>query len=122
MKDFDFYFQLNSCVEIFVPSTLNRNEHSADAEAVQATIVDHLISRFSEMFGGATVIDGVGGWFDGSNVIKESVKIVQAYCTAEQFGANLEKVVTLARKVCREMNQDAVTLRFNGQTAFISQN
>ena len=112
-------FELDSKVSIYVPSTCNVNE--ADTNDLQGKFVTLVIKQFSEMFGGATATDAVGGWLsEDKGIVTEKIKIVYAYCTKDSFAKNYHNVLTIAQKICTEMKQEAVTIEYNGKAAFIT--
>ena len=112
-------FTLDSKVAIYVPSTNNVSE--ADAAGLQTKFVNTLIAEFSRMFGGATAMDVRGGWMcDNGQIVTENVQIVYSFCTGAAFEANAAAVVGLAKRICKEMSQEAVTLEYNNGVAFIT--
>ena len=118
-KSYAYLFELDSKVSIYVPSTCNVDK--ADDTDLQGKFVNLLIMEFSEMFGGATATDAVGGWFSkDAGIVKETVKIVYAYCTKEGFLNHIDRVLALAQQICIEMKQEAVTVEYNGKVAFIT--
>lgn len=118
-KDIAFLFELDSRVSIYVPSTCDVDK--ADEGDLQGKFVNIIIKEFSEMFGGATATDAIGGWFSkDAGIVKERVKIVYAYCTKEAFVQNFDRVLALAKQICIEMSQEAVTVEYNGKAAFIT--
>jgi hypothetical protein len=112
-------FELDSKVSIYVPSTSEVNK--ADIGNLQDYFVNQTIKEFSELFGGATATDAVGGWLSKEKgIVTERIKIVYAYCTKEAFANAYDQVLSLARQICLAMNQEAVTLEYNGKVAFIT--
>lgn len=114
-KELNFKFDLNCKWAIYVPSTMNVNEHIDNTKEVE-----RIIGELSDLFGGATATPALGGWRcnDGS-VVTEKVTIVYAYCTSELSVEHADEVLTIARRICREFNQEAVTVEYNGQIAFV---
>ena len=112
-------FTLDSKVAIYVPSTNNVSE--LDKNALQYYFENLILSEFSEMFGGATAQKAVGGWLSEKNgLIKEDVTIIYSFCKDSDFQKNANKVINLAKRVCIEMKQEAVTLEYNNKIAFIT--
>lgn len=112
-------FTLDSKVAVYVPSTNNVSE--ADAAGLQAKFVAVLMAEFGRMFGGATAMDVRGGWMcDNGQIVTEDVKIVYSFCTGADFERNAATVVGLAKRICKEMSQEAVTLEYNNRVAFIT--
>lgn len=114
-----FIFDLDSKVSIYVPSTTDVNK--VDNEGLQERFVNLTIKEFSELFGGATATDAIGGWFSKEKgIVTERIKIVYAYCTKDAFANAYGRILSLARQICIEMNQEAVTVEYNGKAAFIT--
>ena len=115
MKSLKFKFDLDSKVAIYVPSTLNVNE-----ETDNTAQVIRIIRRLSELFGGATASDAVGGWVaeDGQTVI-EKVKIVYSFCTSDQLKEHISTIIAICEELKTEMSQEAITLEINGQVKFV---
>lgn len=115
MKTLKFKFDLDSKVAIYVPSTINVSEETDNRKQVL-----NVIRRLSEMFGGATASDAVGGWVSQTGeVIVEKVKIVYSYCTSEQLKDRIDDILAICKDIKNEMKQEAVTLEINGQVKFI---
>lgn len=115
MKAKKFVFDLDSKVAIYVPSTNNAVE-SCD----NTGMVKRVLSELSELFGGATATDAIGGWVSTEHgLITERVTIVYSFCKSEQFAANIDRILDLCETIKSEMNQEAVTLEYNGQVKFI---
>ena len=112
-------FTLDSKVAVYVPSTNNVNE--ADAAGLQSKFVAVLMAEFSRLFGGATTTAAVGGWMAANGqIVTENVQIVYSVCTGADFERNAAVVVGLAKRICKEMKQEAVTLEYNNRVAFIT--
>ena len=115
MKSLKFKFDLDSKVAIYVPSTINVNE-----ETDNTAQVIRIIRRLSELFGGATASDAVGGWVaeNGQTVI-EKVKIVYSFCTSEMLKQHISTIIEICDELKTEMSQEAITLEINGQVKFV---
>lgn len=115
MKTLKFKFDLDSKVAIYVPSTLNVNEQTDNTEQVL-----QIIRKLSQLFGGATASDAVGGWVaeNGQTVI-EQVKIVYSFCTSDQLKENFCEILQICEDLKNEMSQEAITLEINGQVKFV---
>ncbi|MBM7587989.1 hypothetical protein JOC86_004564 [Bacillus pakistanensis] len=107
-------FYLEETVKIYVPSTYDMDEPIDNTPYVNETL-----AKFSEMFGGATAIDGTGSWLsDDNELVKEKVTIV--YSFAEDLNKkNLKEVVNYARYLKKEMKQSSVSIEVNGKMFFI---
>lgn len=67
------------------------------------------------MFGGATAQESNGFWMSNTaGLVRETVTIVYANCTADQLRERLPDVLTLAQQIKREMAQEAVSAEING--------
>ncbi|MCX7047378.1 MAG: hypothetical protein NTX50_18075 [Candidatus Sumerlaeota bacterium] len=81
--------------------------------------VDATIQVMSELFGGATAVEGMGGWLDverGNKVKKEEVTMVFSFITAEEW--NERNVLILKRFVCRmgrEAKQGEIGMLMDGR-------
>ena len=115
MKTKKFVFDLDSKVAIYVPSTNNAVE-SCD----NTGMVKRVLSKLSDMFGGATATDAIGGWNSIEHgLITERVTIVYSFCKSEDFANHFDEVLELCESIKSEMSQEAVTLEYNGQVKFI---
>lgn len=115
MKTLKFKFDLDSKVAIYVPSTINVSEETDNRKQVL-----NVIRRLSEMFGGATASDAVGGWVSQTgDVIVEKVKVVYSFCTTGQLKDRIDDILAICEDIKNEMKQEAVTLEINGQVKFV---
>lgn len=115
MKKLKFKFDLNSRVAIYVPSTTDA-VNSCD----NSGMVKYVLTELSNMFGGATATPAIGGWVSESHgLITENVTIVYAFCKSEDFAKRIGDVLAICEKIKNDMQQEAVTLEYNGQIAFI---
>lgn len=114
-KSLKFKFDLKSRFAVYVPSTDNVSEKIDNTAQVEKVLHD-----LSELFGGATATPAFGAWncANGSVVI-ESVTICYAFCTTEQAENNFEKVLDICQWIKTTMHQEAVSLEYNGQLAFV---
>ena len=114
-KTIKFTFDLDCCFTVYVPSTVNVNESTDNTEHVNKVMRD-----MAAMFGGATSTAAVGCWIaeNGAQVIEHITK-VYSFCTSDQAAANIEKVIGLCEWLKKEMNQEAISLEYNGQLKFI---
>ncbi|MFK7691389.1 DUF3574 domain-containing protein [Paenibacillus sp. HJGM_3] len=108
---------LNHVVKIYVPSTVNGTIPIADE--AHDRFVDQALTKFSNLFGGATAIDGIGGWIDGDKkLIKEKVTIV--YSFADKLdNQSLNEVVAYAKQLKKDLTQSSVSLEVDGKMYFI---
>lgn len=97
-------------VALYVPGT-----QGPDTATDNAAQVERVAAEFSRMFGGATAQESTGFWMsDTAGLVRESVTIVYANCTADQLRERLPDVLTLAQQIKREMAQEAVSAEING--------
>ena len=93
-------------VALYVPGT-----QGADTATDNAAQVERVAAEFSRMFGGATAQESTGFWMsDTAGLVRETVTIVYANCTADQLRDRLPDVLTLAQQIKAEMQQEAVTI------------
>lgn len=97
-------------VALYVPGT--QGPATATDNAAQ---VERVAAEFSRMFGGATAQESTGFWMSNTaGLVRESVTIVYANCTADQLRDRLPDILTLAQQIKREMAQEAVSAEING--------
>lgn len=102
--------ELPQRVALYVPGT--QGTATATDNAAQ---VERVASRFCEMFGGATAQQSAGYWLsDTAGLVRESVTIVFAACTADQLRERLPDVLTLAQQIKQDMAQEAVSVEISG--------
>lgn len=115
MKELKFKFDLDCKFAVYVPSTNDVNKACDNTEMVK-----YVLAELSKLFGGATASKSVGAWMsDKEGLVLEDVTIVYAFCTSEQAGEHFADVYAICEKIKREMNQEAVTLEYNGQVKFV---
>ena len=97
-------------VALYVPGT-----QGADTATDNAAQVERVAAEFSRMFGGATAQESNGFWMSNTaGLVRETVTIVYANCTADQLRERLPDVLTLAQQIKAEMQQEAVSAEING--------
>lgn len=115
MKKHAFTFNLNCKIAIYVPST-----YDVDKSTDNSDMVRHVMSRMSDMFGGSTSTPAKGGWKTAKgDLVVEDITICYSYCTPALVDANFDAILDLCRTIKHEMKQEAVTLEYNNQIAFI---
>lgn len=98
--------ELPQRVALYVPGT--QGPATATDNAAQ---VERVARAFCGWFGGATAQESTGFWMsDTAGLVRESVTIVFAACTADQLRERLPDVLTLAQQIKAEMQQEAVTI------------
>lgn len=102
--------ELSQRVALYVPST-----QGPDTATDNAAQVERVAAEFSRMFGGATAQESTGFWMsDTAGLVRESVTIVYANCTADQLRDRLPDILTLAQQIKQDMAQEAVSVEING--------
>lgn len=102
--------ELPQRVALYVPGTQDIN-HATD----NAAQVERVAREFCGWFGGATAQESTGFWMsDTAGLVRESVTIVFAACTADQLRERLPDVLTLAQQIKQDMAQEAVSVELNG--------
>lgn len=103
--------KLEHVVKIYVPSTCDVN-NTNNAKAEQMT--NSAAALLSQLFGGATITDANGAWnSDKFGLVKEQIKIVYSFATAEQIEAHADKIAALAEQIKTEMQQEAVSVEID---------
>ena len=115
-KDLSFQFDLNCRWAVYVPSTKEVNQAIDNTEEVK-----RVIGELSDLFGGATATPSIGGWrCENGEVVIEKTTIVYAFCTTEQAIEHATDVITIAKRLCKQYSQEAVTVEYNGQVKFVT--
>lgn len=115
MKTLKFKFDLDCKVSIYVPSTVEVNKEVDNKEQVK-----RVITELSQMFGGATATEAVGGWVcDNGETVLEKVTIVYSFCNSESLQKHFADVYQICERIKKDMSQEAVTLEINGQVKFV---
>lgn len=115
MKELKFKFDLDCKFAVYVPSTADAVNSCDNTEMVR-----YVLAELSKLFGGATATTAMGGWVsDQHGLILEQVTIVYAFCTSEQATAHFADVFAICEKIKNDMQQEAVTLEYNGQVKFV---
>jgi hypothetical protein len=115
-KQMLWQFDLNCRWAIYVPSTKNVNEKIDNTDEVK-----RVIGELSDLFGGATATQAIGGWrCANGEVVVENVTIVYSFCNSEQSVMHAKDVIGIAQRICKEYGQEAVTVEYNGQVKFVT--
>ncbi|MFG6494818.1 DUF3574 domain-containing protein [Fictibacillus sp. UD] len=107
-------YHLDEVIKIYVPST-----YDVDQPIDNTPYVNQSLETFSNMFGGATAVEGTGAWVsEDDQLVKEKVTIVYS------FAENLDKksinaVVAYAKSLKEDMKQSAISLEVDGKMYFI---
>ena len=110
------YFSLNNKVSIYIPSTID-----VDVTIDNSKYVNDITKKFCLMFGGATAQEVVGSWYsdDLKKVVTENVTIVYSNCSDDQLKDNINEVENIAKKLCKDMTQECISLEVNGVLYFV---
>lgn len=108
---------LDHQAKIFVPSTTDATETCDNSNMVEFVQIE-----LAMLFGGFTTYKANGGWVsDEHGLISEPVTIVSANFTNEQYtNGNLQTIIDIAKKVCKDMSQEAVSMEIDGKLYFIA--
>jgi hypothetical protein len=110
-------FALDHSIRVYVPGTVAVNSATT---AAQQAMVEKTLARMSEWFGGATAYDAMGAWMSPAvGLVTEKIRIVEAYCTAEQVEAHLGDVLTFCRNMRDAMSQEAIAMEYDNKLYFI---
>ena len=102
---------LSSKVSIYVPSTT-----AVSVSIDTSDWVAKVAGTLSAYFGGATATEASGFWVsEASELIKEKVTIVYAYCTSEDLSLKREAVLALAEEMKQALKQEAVSVEINNE-------
>ena len=110
--------RLQHRVAVYVPSTVD-----IDKTANTEKWVDMAASGLVNLYGGATVTEGVGYWFSDEKqaMIREQVKIVYAYSDDLQGmdGEKINQVLSFCEHMKEALKQEAISLEIDNELYFI---
>lgn len=110
---FSKYKPMREWVAIYVPSTLYNKPVD------NRKWVDYVQYRMAHIFGGVTSYETNGGYVaDDGEYIAENVTVVKAY-SPNIIKEVAESVIKIALKIKEEMQQEAVSVEYNGQLLFV---
>lgn len=106
---------LNHTVALFVPSTMDVNQHTDNSTQVQSTL-----SFLGNLFGGATSSNAEGAWrSEESGLVTEKVTIVRTFVSKKALDTHLDDVLNFAAELKRNMNQEAVAISVDHQLILV---
>lgn len=106
---------LNHKISIYVPGTKDVNKETDNGEHVKK-----IIGVLSDMFGGATAGEHLGGWRSNSGeIVTEKITIVYAFCNEESLKSNIQNVLNVCQKLKKELSQEAISLEIDNKLYFI---
>ena len=112
---------LNNKITFYVPSTVAGNQAISNDDLNTRT--REIASIFSDMFGGFSIVDSVGGWNSSEHgLILENVKQVYSYASNEQIKEHKKAVIALANSKRVEWQQEAISVeivRTQGGLSFV---
>ena len=112
---------LNNRITFYVPSTQAGNVAISNDDFNTRT--QEIAGIFSDMFGGFTITDSVGGWKSQEHgLILENVKQVSSYASNEQIKEHKKAVIALANSKKVEWQQEAISIeivRTQGGLTFV---
>ena len=116
MNKLDKFTGLDQEISIYIPSTQKTGEVVQGRES----IITNTQALLSSLFGGFTSTTAQGGWnLENGDLQRESVEVVSA--SASRLTDNdIDNVVDYAVTLCRELNQEAVSVKVNGKLHFIT--
>lgn len=110
--------RLQHRVAVYVPSTVDIDK-AADTEKW----VEMAASGLVNLYGGATVTEGTGFWFSDEKqaMIRESVKIVYAYCNdvSGVDGESINQVLSFCEHMKAALKQEVISLEIDNELYFI---
>jgi len=108
-------FSLDHNIKIYIPSTVAVNvKANTDKTVTQA------LKHFGAWFGGATSYKAMGSWVSkDKGLIVEKITIVESYADAEGVEKHLKKVLSYARKLKKELSQEAISIEYDNRLYFI---
>lgn len=102
--------RLGNKIAVYVPSTINVSKPIDNS-----VYVDRALSFLSNLFGGASAIDVLGGWLsDKDGLIKEEVKQVYSFANV-LTEENVSSVLAFAENLKDELDQESIGLEINGE-------
>ena len=111
---------IDSSVKVTVPSTVDVSK-GASQELIDSE-VDHVLAVLSELFGGATAIEGRGGYVDEQGrLITEKVVVIEALCEKQSAHFQADQVMDLGAQICESMSQECVLVQIDGVAHFVDE-
>ena len=100
---------------IYVPSTVDVNNAVDNTAAVS-----DCLAFLSSQFGGATALAASGAWVsEAAGLVSESVTICYAFTNLRGLLGRRRAVLDYARKLCKDMQQEAVSVEIDGRLYFV---
>lgn len=122
MNKFSGAFKLDRKVVFTVPGTVDVKE--VLDPAVQDKYGAQVALLFSQLFGGATVVEGKGHYYssDLSENVEERVLLISSSFSAcgAALDDKLDQVHHLAVNYCRVLTQECIAVEIDGDLHFVS--
>lgn len=111
--------KLDNNISIFVPSTFDGNK---PAKRMQRRETKRTARYLSTYFGGCTQTSATGYYISSSRgLIEERQNICQSFCTVDDLASNRAKIFAYAKRLCRRMKQESITVQINNELYFVEQ-
>lgn len=108
---------LTDRVTIYIPSTTDGNKPARRAQLKESK---RAAKFFCRLYGGATATTAQGFYISPKKgLIEEKQRIIYAYCTASDRERTKNGVIAYAKRLCKRMRQECITVEVNGQMSFI---
>ena len=114
----DKMFHLPVEMAVYVPSTSNVDKQIGDNEMRKR--VDEVSVTLSNMFGGYTSSEAIGGYVaTDKNLVNEKIIRVVSYSTKDSFNKNKNELMNKLAKWAAEWGQEAVGYEYEGDLYYI---
>lgn len=102
---------LDNKITIYIPSTIDGNK---PARRAQRKETKRAATFFCTYFGGATATRAEGYYTSPEKgLIKESQNLIYSACTTADLEKHTAKVMAYAKRLCRRMKQECITVEVN---------
>lgn len=110
--------QLDHNITVYVPSTQGLAD-KVDAGTLRGR-VEFVSKKLAGLFGGATATDGQGAYIsDAGELVTESVKLVSAFASEDDYTENITQVYVLASQLKEDYGQEAILVSVDGKAFLI---
>lgn len=102
--------RLSHQIAVIIPSTVD-----VDVAADTSAWVDEALALLSRLFGGATAMEGLGGWLSATaGLVKE--RVTRVYAFAEKLdNEKIAEVYQFVARMRHELKQEAVAVEVDGE-------
>lgn len=106
---------LTEKVAIYVPGTCG-----VDSAADTSAYVQRIAGQLSGLFGGASAQTVSGYWLSPvAGLVQEKTTVVYSFCSPDALADHISDVEALARQLCKDLKQEAVTVEAFGACKFV---